>query len=155
VKRLVLLLIGVAVGLFPSSAAAADPIHVNGGGEGSLVGTPFSHFGLGVIVYPDGSARGHFECLMSGQTAFPGFEPLMAVEGQIQSGVATAGTNNDTATLFGVGTLNLGPSGKMDATFMVNLTEGGPGEGILQLTVLTPPFPVPPETVSDGRISIH
>jgi hypothetical protein len=43
----------------------------------------------------------------------------------------------------------------MDAMFLVNVREGGPGVGKLHLTVLVPFFPVPEETVLTGHISLH
>lgn len=50
---------------------------------------------------------------------------------------------------------------KADVTFSVNVTEGGPGIGTLQLTVTGVPFvpggvaAFPPEWVSSGQIKIH
>jgi hypothetical protein len=74
------------------------------------------------------------------------------------SGRVTAGTVDvaaGTASFTGSGTLNLGPSGHMDALFLVGVREGGAGVGKLHLTVLAPFFPVPEETVLSGHISIH
>ena len=149
------LLLAVIAGAFvvAPTALAAGPVIANGGGIGTVDGvTPFSHFGFGV-TFTDSSVSGEFNCLMAGNAAFPGFEPLMKV-----SGAVTAGTVNPTlgtATFDGSGTLNLGPSGSMPATFHVDVREGGAGVGILHLTVLTPFFPVPAERVLHGSISIH
>src|SRR4029453_13897850 len=68
---------------------------------------------------------GHFPFLMGGGSPFPGFEPLMKVSGTVTGGAAepTAGT----ATFTGSGKLNLGPSGRMDALFLVPVAEGGAG----------------------------
>jgi hypothetical protein len=127
---------------------------VNGGGRGTVDGvTPFSQFGFGVRFGAAGAASGSFNCLMAGSSAFPGFEPLMKVSGSITGGSFDAAAG--TASFTGSGTLNLGPSGRMDALFMVGLREGGPGMGKLHLTVLAPFFPLPEETVLTGRISIH
>jgi hypothetical protein len=134
-------------------AFAASPI-ANGGGRGTVDGiTPFSQFGFGVRFGAAGAASGSFNCLMAGSSAFPGFEPLMKVSGSVTGGSVdvTAGT----ASFTGSGTLNLGPSGRMDALFLVSVREGGPGVGKLHLTVLVPFFPVPEETVLNGQISIH
>jgi hypothetical protein len=50
----------------------------------------------------------------------------------------------------------VGDQGKSPATFRVVATEGGPGEGTFQLTLLTPfPFQLPTEHVLDGRINAH
>jgi hypothetical protein len=89
---------------------------------------------------------------MAGSAAFPGFEPLMKVSGPVVAGTAMPWLG--VAEFRGVGTLNLGPNGRMPATFMVTIKEGGPGVGKLHLTVLTPPFPVPEETVLKGLIKI-
>jgi hypothetical protein len=153
-RLLVLLLAGIA--LTPSHAVAASSTQVTGGGRGTVDGaTAFSQFGFGVSIAPGGSAQGHFNCLMAGSSVFPGFEPLMKVDGRVSSGSADAGT----AVFFGSGTLNLGPSGNFPAEFSVDVAEGGPGTGTLTLTVLSPrlgsaPVTLPIETVMHGRITI-
>jgi hypothetical protein len=157
-KRLLILLLAVIV-LVPSHAVAAGSTHVNGGGRGTLDGVnPFSQFGLGVSIAPGGSAQGHFTCLMAGSSVFPGFEPLMKVDGQVSSGSPSLGAG--TAEFSGSGTLNLGPSGRTPALFWVDVTAGGVGVGTLTLTVLSLPLgPVPvtlpTERVMHGRITIH
>jgi hypothetical protein len=152
-KRLLTLLLAVAV-LAPSYSAAATSTKVNGGGRGMVDGvTPFSQFGFGVSIAPGGSARGHFNCLMAGSSVFPGFEPLMKVDGQVSAGSVNAG--GDTAVFFGSGTLNLGPSGTMPAVFRVDVTEGGAGVGTMKLSVLNLGFFLPTETVMHGRITIN
>ena len=154
-RRLAAVIIIAVVALAASGeASAASPTIANGGGRGSVDGvTPFSQFGFGVRFGAAGAASGTFNCLMAGSSAFPGFEPLMKVSGSVTGGSvnATAGT----ASFTGSGTLNLGPSGRMDALFLVSVREGGPGVGKLHLTVLAPFFPVPEETVLTGQISIH
>jgi len=152
-KRLLTLLIAVAL-VSPASTVAGSSVHVNGGGRGTLDGvTPFSQFGFGVSISPGDSAQGHFTCLMAGSSVFPGFEPLMKVDGKVSSGSANLAAG--TAEFSGSGTLNLGPSGRMPAVFHVKVTEGGAGVGTMRLTVLTPVFPLPTETVMAGRITIH
>jgi hypothetical protein len=158
------LLLAATVLLAPS-AFAGDSILVNGGGTGSLSATgtpPFSQFGMGVRILDDGTAAGHFNCLMAGRSAFPGFQ-LMAVRGSAASGTATT----TTASFSGAGTLLYNFTGgdggtqKADVTFSVNVTEGGEGVGTLQLTVFGVPFvpggvaAFPPERVSSGQIAIH
>jgi hypothetical protein len=126
----------------------------NGGGRGTVDGvTPFSQFGFAVRFGAAGDASGSFNCLMAGSSAFPEFEPLMKVSGSITGGSVNVASG--TASFTGTGTLNLGPSGRMDALFMVAVREGGAGVGRLHLTVLAPFFPVPEETVLAGQISIH
>lgn len=154
---------GAAVS-FAGSAAAAAPIVVNGGGTGSwtAAGTPpASQFGMGVRIVGGGAAAGDFECLMAGRSAFPGFQ-FMGVQGTVSAGTAIT----TTASFSGAGTLlyNFDGSGRTeraDVTFSVNVTEGGPGVGTLQLTVFGVPFvpggvaAFPPEFVSSGQIVVH
>ena len=150
-------LVGVFAGLMMLCAltpamATAEPTIANGGGHGTVDGvTPFSQFGFGITRGPDGAVRGSFNCLMAGASQFPGFT-LMAVRGQITA--ATIGAT--TATFDGAGMFQTGNQGKQPATFHVVVTEGGPGVGTLQLTLLTPfLFPLPTEHVLDGQIRIH
>ena len=137
-KRLLIFLLLVVV-LMPSHAVAAGSTQVNGGGRGTVDHgvTPFSQFGFGVSIAPGGSAQGHFTCLMAGSSVFPGFEPLMKVDGEVSSGSANLGAG--TAEFSGSGTLNLGPAGRTPALFWVDVTEGGVGVGTLTLTVLSLP----------------
>jgi hypothetical protein len=140
-----------ALALAPT-AFAAGPSAANGGGRGAVNGTtPFSQFGFGVTKGVDGSIHGSFNCLMAGSSQFPGFT-LMAVRGQVTTAVIGQGA----ASFDGVGMLQTGPDGKFPATFHVDVTEGGPGVGTLELTLITPfPFPMPLEHVLAGRISIR
>jgi hypothetical protein len=151
--RKLLFTLTVATLVLAPSSLAAGPSVANGGGRGTVDGvTPFSQFGFGVSIAPGGSAQGHFTCLMAGSSVFPGFEPLMKVDGQISAGSVTAGEN--AAVLIGSGTLNLGPSGTMPAVFRVDVTEGGAGVGTMKLSVLNLGFFLPTETVMHGRITI-
>jgi hypothetical protein len=147
-----LLAAGVALAA-SGPASAASPV-ANGGGRGTIDGvTPFSQFGFVVRFDGAGAASGSFNCLMAGSSAFPGFEPLMKVSGSVTGGSVDAAAG--TASFTGSGTLNLGPSGRMEALFLVSVSKGGPGVGKLHLTVLAPFFPVPEESVLTGQISIH
>lgn len=150
---LLMLLLAVVV-LAPAHAGAAGSVQVNGGGRGTVDGVhPFSQFGFGVSIAPGSAVQGHFTCLMAGSSVFPGFEPLMKVDGQVGSGSASVGAG--TAVFFGSGTLNLGPSGTMPAVFRVDVTEGGAGVGTMRLSVLNLGFFLPTETVMHGRIAVH
>jgi hypothetical protein len=152
-KRLAAVVTAVVALAASGEASAASPI-ANGGGRGSVDGvTPFSQFGFGVRFGAAGAASGSFNCLMAGSSAFPGFEPLMKVSGSVTGGSVEVAAG--TASFTGSGTLNLGPSGSMDALFLVSVRDGGPGVGKLHLTVLAPFFPVPEETVLTGKISIR
>jgi hypothetical protein len=141
----------VAWALGPA-AAAASPAVANGGGRGTADGVhPFSQFGFSVSRSADGSVHGDFNCLMAGASEFPGFT-LMAVRGQITN----AAISGSTATFVGAGMFQTGNQGKSPATFQVVVTEGGPGVGTLQLTLLTPfLFVLPTEHVLNGQISIR
>jgi hypothetical protein len=152
-RRLAAVVTAVVALAASGEASAASPI-ANGGGRGSVDGiTPFSQFGFGVRFGAAGAASGSFNCLMAGSSAFPGFEPLMKVSGSVTGGSVEVAAG--TASFTGSGTLNLGPSGSMDALFLVSVRDGGPGVGKLHLTVLAPFFPVPEETVLTGQISIR
>jgi hypothetical protein len=153
VKKLAVLLSAVVVLSATAEASAGSPM-ASGGGRGTVDGvTAFSQFGFAVQFSAAGAATGSFNCLMAGSSAFPGFEPLMKVSGSVTGGSVDAAAR--TASFTGSGTLNLGPSGRMEALFLVSVREGGPGVGKLHLTVLVPFFPVPEETVLTGLISIH
>src|SRR2546430_14116003 len=152
-KRLLVLLL-LVVNLVPSHAVAAGSTQVNGGGRGTRDGVnPFSQFGFGVSIAPGGLAQGHFTCLMAGSSVFPGFEPLMKVDGEVSSGSVSVAAG--TATFSGSGTLNLGPSGRMPAVFHVDVTEGGAGGGAFRLAVAPPGFPPPTQTIVHRGITNH
>jgi hypothetical protein len=165
-RRLItVVLVLVATGALVPSSVAGGPTVVNGGGNGSSSATgtpPFSQFGVGVRILGEGATAGRFNCLMAGRSAFPGFQ-MMAVRGSVTTGTATS----TTASFSGAGTLLYNFTGgdgrtqKSDVTFSVNVTEGGPGVGTLQLTVIGVPFvrggvaAFPPEFVASGQITIH
>jgi hypothetical protein len=152
-RRLAAVMIAVVALAASGESFAASP-SANGGGRGTVDGlTPFSQFGFDVRFGAAGSASGSFNCLMAGSSAFAGFEPLMKVSGSVTGGSVNAAAG--TGSFTGSGTVNLGPSGRMDALFLVGVREGGPGVGRLHLTVLAPFFPVPEETVLTGQISIR
>jgi hypothetical protein len=152
-RRLVAIIAAVVALAAAGQASATSPA-ANGGGRGTVDGvTPFSQFGFGVRVGAASAASGSFNCLMAGSSAFPGFEPLMKVSGRVKGGSVDVAAG--TASFTGSGTLSLGPSGSMDAFFLVDVREGGAGVGKLHLTVLAPFFPVPEETVLTGQISIR
>lgn len=141
-----------AVMLVAAPVQAAAPDTVNGGGRGTVDGvTPFSQFGFQVSRHADGSVTGQFNCLMAGASEFPGFD-LMAVRGRVTDAVFAG----DKVTFEGTGMFQTGNQGKSPATFRVVVTAGGPGDGTLQLTLLTPfEFVLPTESVLNGRIDIH
>lgn len=149
--RLILLVLILAAATLSPVAAGGAPTSVNGGGRGTVDGVnAFSQFGFQVSERADGSVRGHFNCLMAGSSQVPGFT-LMAVRGEVTSLSISGGT----ATFEGSGMLQTGNQGKFAATFRAVVTDGGPGAGTLQLTLLTPfELILPTERVLDGHIAI-
>jgi opacity protein-like surface antigen len=150
-RRLLLVFVLAAVCVTPA-AAANGPVHVNGGGRGTVDGVnAFSQFGFQVSQAADGSVLGHFNCLMAGSSRFDPFT-LMAVRGEVTNLSISGGM----ATFEGSGMLQTGNQGKSSATFRVVVTEGGPGVGTLQLTASTVLGLVvlPTEDVLTGHISV-
>ena len=153
-RRVASVIVAVVAVALTATAQGFAASTANGGGRGTVDGvTPFSQFGFGIRFGAAGAASGRFNCLMAGASTFPGFEPLMKVSGSVTAGSVDAAAG--TASFTGSGTLNLGPNGHMPAIFSVTIRAGGPGVGKLHLTVLTPFFPVPEETVLNGQITIH
>ena len=190
-NKLALLLVAIllaAITLSPPFAVAQSTVRVTGGGTGTFadgdidpwdLGNPpldgdldgdgdidGSQFGIGVTIRTeDGSAQGHFLCLMAGRSDILGLS-LMAVQGPVNTGTDNG---SGSVSFSGVGTVNLG-NGTIfsDIPFNVTVTAGGPGVGTLQLTVIgafdgvpgdTLPgngnYDLPVETVASGRIKIH
>jgi hypothetical protein len=158
-----------------ATAPSPHSVQVTGGGtttfgadldgDGDIDG---SHFGFTAVIASDGSAQGHFTCLMAGNANFLGLH-LMAVQGPVTSGALDGRSFSGTAT---VKVLNaFGPGAQSifrDIPFVVAVTPGGPGVATLQLTVLGVfdgvPGDVAPgngnydlasETLTTGQITIH
>jgi hypothetical protein len=184
-KILTLLVTIAAMCALPAPASAVEvTAHINGGGNGSwdaLGLEPASQFGFGVHgidLLSGGDARGQFQCIMAGRSAFPLGFPLfqsMSVHGPVDTGAITdvdPVTGLATAVINGHGTLhsNLvdGSTTKHDVVFTVELKEGGstpgPTQGTLRLTggpdpngddPGAPVFTFPAEFVTAGAIQIH
>lgn len=188
-RKLISLLATIVVMITLSSfpAFAEGPIVVNGGGTGTFadgnidpwdLGEPpidgdldgdgdidGSQFGMGVVIHEDGSAQGHFVCLMAGISDFLGLS-LMSAGGQINAGTINA---DGSVTFSGVGTVNLANGQRFtNVPFVVMVTTGGPGDGTIVLTVIgtfdgvpgdtiidNGNYDLPVETVSSGQIKIH
>jgi hypothetical protein len=146
---------------------------VTGGGTGTFDAdldgdgeSDGSQFGMGIIIHTDGSAQGHFLCLMAGRSDILGLL-LMAVQGQVTEGNVNPDgsvtfSGDDGAVNLGNGTIFRG------VPFEVVVTAGGPGIGKLQLTVIgafdgvpgdtdigNGNYDLPVETVHSGLIKIH
>ncbi len=161
-----------------SDRAAASPapaVRVMGGGtttfgadldgDGDVDG---SHFGFAAVIAGDGSAQGHFTCLMAGNANFLGLR-LMAGQGPVTSGASDGHSFSGTATVkvlnaFGPGVQSI----FRDIPFVVAVTPGGPGVATLQLTVLgvfdgvagdvargNGNYDLARETLTTGQITIH
>jgi len=166
-----MLVLAAGLSLCLSANLGAGPLtRVTGGGSGTF-GADLdddgeidgSHFGIGVLI-ENGSASGHFECLMAGNADILGL-PLMAVEGNVTEGSAT----ERSATFSGVATVNL-TNGQIfrGVGFIVTVTAGEAGIGTLQLTVIgafdgvpgdevpgNGNYDLPVETVATGQIEIQ
>jgi hypothetical protein len=154
-----------------SGNLSSSIILVTGGGQGTF-GNDLdadgdidgSHFGVGASIAGNGTAQGHFECLMAGNADILGL-PLMAVEGKVTNGSANA---DGSATLSGIASVNLGKATKFnEVPFSVTLTAGGPETGSIRLTVIgafdgvpgdtnigNGNYDLPTERVASGRIKI-
>ena len=124
-----------------------------------------SYFWTEVAISKDGSAQGHFMCLMAGPFDFLDL-PLMLVEGPVDSGEV----NRDKSIVFsGVGNVNLGNGESFSKVpFEVTVKAGGPEVGSITLTVFgvfdgvpgdtkvgNSNYDLPAEMVSSGRIKVR
>src|SRR5881409_2429591 len=88
-----------------AAAPLAPAVQVTGGGsttfgvdldgDGDVDAT---HFGFAAVIAADGSAQGHFTCLMAGNADFLGLH-LMAVQGPVTSGALDGRRFRGTATV--------------------------------------------------------
>ena len=96
-KRLVVLMIAMTMTyLLPGFASAAGVTMVRGGGTGTFGAdldgdgdVDASSFGMGVRILTNGTASGHFLCLMAGRSDILGL-PLMSVQGSVTHGSLNA-----------------------------------------------------------------
>jgi len=156
--RTVALLAAVCLAALPHTAAAADPVvQVNGGGTGLFIDpsvTPtdqglFTNFGVGLQIYADGSATGHFTCMIPG---------IVVIDGHYTEGSYDADTG--VATGSGVGIIYFPQFDPIPVLFTTTFQAGGPGEGIFTLSETSGYFPnypadVDTEVVSKGKITIR
>ena len=148
----------VAGGLANLQAGGPEAVaHVNGGGTGLFIEpsiTPTdqgltTNFGFGVTIYADGSAKGHFTCLIPG---------IVVVDGDYLAGSYDEETG--VATASGVGILYFPTFDPIPVEFTNTFTDGGPGVGVLTLSETSGYFPSYPtdvdtEVVIKGNITIH
>jgi hypothetical protein len=125
-----------------------------------------SHFGFAAVIASDGSAHGHFMCLMAGNAEILGLK-LMAVQGPVTFGSADGTSFGGTATVkvFGGNGQN---SVFANVPYSVVVAPGGAGVGTLQMTVNgvfdgvagdgvigNGNYDLATETLRSGRITIH
>jgi hypothetical protein len=172
-KRLLVLLVLLAIAL-PASPALGQPVvHVTGGGAGTFAqdldgdgDIDGSRFGIGVVIAEGGVAEGHFECLMAGASDILGL-PLMAVEAKVAIG--SADPRAGTASFDGVARVNLANGTVFSGVpIQVEVREGPAGVATMRLTVIgafdgvpgdqipsNGNYDLPTETVERGRIDVH
>ena len=157
------------------SAAASPSVQTTGGGTttfgADLDGNGAinsSHFGFAAVIANDGSAHGHFMCLMAGNAEILGLK-LMAVQGPVTFGSADGTRFGGTATVkvfhaFGNGRESI----LENVPYSVVVAPGAAGVGTLQMTVFgvfdgvagdvvlgNGNYDLAKETLRSGRITIH
>jgi hypothetical protein len=159
-----------------AQSAAARPSGQTTGGGTTTFGADLdgngainlSHFGFAAVIANDGSAHGHFMCLMAGNAEILGLK-LMAVQGPVTFGSADGTRFGGTATVkvfhaFGNGRASIFEN----VAYSVVVAPGGVGVGTLQLTVSgvfdgvagdvvlgNGDYDLAKETLRSGRITIH
>ena len=155
------------------STAAPRSVQTTGGGTTTFGqdldgnGTiNLSHFGFTAVIASDGSAHGHFMCLMAGNAEILGLK-LMAVQGPVTFGSADGTSFGGTATVkvFGGNGQN---SVFANVSYSVVVAPGGAGVGTLKMTVSgvfdgvagdgvlgNGNYDLATETLRSGRITIH
>lgn len=148
---LVILILSSLILLLTShlATAAMPAVMVTGGGRATfdpgeeLEGLE-TKFSVGAKLNSDGSASGHFNCLI---------ESVVVISGDIHSGQMNS---DGSVTLDGTGTIVEIVTGIIfrDEPFRVTMWPGGPGEGrFIYFDVVTGPAG-DAETVSHGQIMI-
>ena len=155
------------------SAAAPHSVQATGGGTTTfgqdLDGNGainLSHFGFTAVIASDGSAHGHFMCLMAGNAEILGLK-LMSVQGPVTFGRADGTGFGGTATVK-VFAGNGQNSVFANVPYSVVVTPGGAGVGTLKMTVYgvfdgvagdgvigNGNYDLAKETLRSGRITIH
>lgn len=146
-----------AIAVAATPATPPDALHVNGGGAGLFIDpsvTPTdmgltTNFSVALTVYPDGSANGHFNCLVPG---------IVVINGHYDS--ATYDPDTGIVTASGVAIEVFPTFDTIVVEFTTTFRAGGPGVGIFTLSETSGFFPNYPEDVDTevvirGRISIR
>ncbi len=157
-KRLLIVLAMALVIAAPSGSAttlaSSGETDVTGAGDGvfasgaALAGVSLSgsQFGLGVIIYADGSAVGEFQSLLLG-TSVLGASQNISIDGKVTTGAANA---DGSVTFGGTCTLDMGDGTLPTAgvPFSVTLATGG-------MTLVIGTTTLPAQTLSPGSVTIE
>lgn len=148
---MIALLAGISMALSLGTiqaAHAAPPVALVGGGGLAVFDDPrfegvITPFGLGVTIRSDGSAKGHFTCIIRGVLA----NTVQATSGSLNP--------DGSVTFSGPAIAHFAGGGTFEYFGTVTVTAGGPGVGTF--CIGPPVFPDTPcdhETVINGNISI-
>ncbi len=136
----------VAMAAVPVAHGAQRLAKVSGGGTATFdfIEGLQSQYAIGATAYDDGSAQGHFVCMIVG---------VVTISGEIAAG----SSNSDGSVTFsgvghGIDHLLGGPF--ENCPFEVTLWAGGPGVGRFLYNDCVVPPPGDAETVSKGAIAI-
>jgi hypothetical protein len=161
----------------PSVAQGPAGAHVQATGGGTTTfgqdldgngAINLSHFGFAAVIASDGSAHGHFMCLMAGNAEFLGLK-LMAVQGPVTFGSADGTAFGGTATVKVFHAFGNGHESMLaNVPYSVVVAPGGAGVGTLKMTVYgvfdgvagddvigNGNYDLAKETLRSGRITIH
>jgi hypothetical protein len=161
----------------PASQSAAAPHSAQATGGGTTTfgqdldgngAINLSHFGFAAVIAIDGSAHGHFMCLMAGNAEILGFK-LMAVEGPVTFGSADGTAFGGTAMVKVFHAFGNGHESMIaNVPYSVVVAPGGAGVGTLKMTVYgvfdgvagdgvigNGNYDLAEETLRSGRITIH
>jgi hypothetical protein len=143
-----LVLVSAATMAMASAGHAGDAVaKVSGGGTATFdfVEGLQSQFAIGSTVYDDGSAKGHFVCMIVG---------VVAISGDVTDGsVNPDGSVTVSGDAHGIDHTFGGPFG--ECPFTVTFWRGGPNVGQFLYSDCVVPPPGDAETVSKGRIKIR
>jgi hypothetical protein len=135
----------ISLAATPQTVRGDDAVvHVNGGGVGLFIDpsvTPTdlgltTNFSVGGTIYDDGSAKGHFMCLIPG---------IVVIDGHYTEG--SYDSDSGVATVSGVAIIYFPTFDPIPVDFTNTFTEGGPGVGVFTLSETSGFFPNYPEDV--------
>ncbi len=121
------LLVTLSVSATPAPGAPSKAVAmVSGGGTADFIATPnsvttsgYTQFSVGVSVYSNGAAQGHFVCMIPA---------VVTISGDVSAAVVN-GDGSVTVSGLGHGYDHFSQSVFSDLPFTVKLRRGGPGAG--------------------------